>query len=55
MATIEEILANADRRGYGNTGVTSVFNPNSMAAMVGRSNWLPQNITEETETIEETQ
>jgi len=51
MATIEEILANADRRGYGNTGVTSVFNPNSMAAMVGRSNWLPQNITEETETI----
>ena len=38
-------------RGYGNTGVTSVFNPNSMAAMVGRSNWLPQNITEETETI----
>ena len=51
MATIEEILANADRRGYGNTGVTSVFNPNSMAAMVGRSNWLPENITEETETI----
>ena len=38
-------------RGYGNTGVTSVFNPNSMAPMVGRTNWVPQNITEETETI----
>ena len=37
-------------RGYGNAGVTTAFNPNSMAAMVGRSNWLPQNITEETET-----
>ena len=30
-------------RGYGNAGVTTAFNPNSMAAMVGRSNWLPQN------------
>ena len=37
-------------RGYGNTGVTTAFNPNSMAAMVGRTNWTPEKILEETET-----
>ena len=42
---------NADRRGYGNTGITGVYPPTNMAAMVGRTNWTPQNITEETETI----
>ena len=42
---------NADRRGYGNTGITGVYPPTNMAPMVGRTNWVPQNITEETETI----
>ena len=39
-----------DARGYGNTGITTAFNPNHMAAMIGRTNWTPDNIIEETET-----
>jgi hypothetical protein len=43
-----------DARGYGNTGITTAFNPNNMPAMVGRTNWTPDNIIEETETETET-